>query len=120
MQARWRKRNPDYWVARRIAAKTEALEQSGDVEVEASLARPPPAVMAVVPWDVVQKAFGTQGAVILAILIRLAWRGDQLAMGSQLLRNTAESRRLGSDVAQKAMEGAPPSVQAHRVPSSKT
>jgi hypothetical protein len=77
-------------------------------------------MMAVVPWDVVQKAFGVQGAVILAILVRLALRDDQKAIDSQPLESTAKSRRLGDDPAKKAMEGDSTSIQAHRGPSSKT
>jgi hypothetical protein len=120
-QARWRKSNPDYWVARRIAAKTAALEQDGgESRVEASLAQRPPAVMAEVPWDVVQKAFGIQGAVILSILVRLALRGAQKALGSQPTESTAEYRRLGSDLTQKAIEGEAASIQAHTVPPTTT
>jgi len=62
-QAKWRRRNPDYFVGRRWTA---ALD---DASAAAPARSPPP--LEKVPWDVVQSQMGTKAAVILGLFVRL-------------------------------------------------
>lgn len=61
-QAKWRRRNPDYFVGRRWTAATAAEKP-----------RPPraPAPLGQVPWDVVQSQMKSKPAVILGLFGRL-------------------------------------------------
>jgi len=101
-QAKWRQRNPDYWAARRLSARAGQLDEgvgcktardggdgvrdgpqlcgrSGRLRSGVAI-RPPPSEMARVPWDMVQDAFGSQGVVLIAFLVRLAQRRVQAEM----------------------------------------
>lgn len=73
-QARWRRRNPDYFVARRILAK--ACEERPEDPV-----LPPP--LDRLPWDVAQMQFSSQGAEFLASFGRVLLRGAQMQRALQ-------------------------------------
>jgi hypothetical protein len=112
-QAQWAGRNPDYWAARRLRAQAERLQDGGaaqDATTPAAVAppeprvHPPPAAMARVPWDMVQDAFGPQGLVLIAFLVRLAHRAAQDAMRAQLVERTGEIDRLRAQAAQDATD----------------
>jgi hypothetical protein len=91
-QAAWSKRNPDYWTARRLEAQVAKAEsaasdvrhtngaQAGAAAAGGLRLRPPPSEVAKVPWELVQDAFGVQGAVLIALILRLALRRSQDAM----------------------------------------
>ena len=117
-QKRWRKTNPDYWVARRIAEKIAAVESASDGEPNpgAVIARPPPAEMARIPWDVVQDAFGAQQAVILSFFVRVACQAAQDAISRKLPEITADFGRLAGGLSQDAMERPVAPGQARRGP----
>ena len=59
-QAAWRGRNPDYFVARRMQARS-TLEQAPE-----PLRLPPP--LSQLPWDLAQDQFGVQGADFLGVM----------------------------------------------------
>lgn len=68
-QAAWRKRNPDYFIARRI-------QQRG------ALSQPPeplrlPAPLSQLPWDIAQDEFGVQGADFMGVMGTLLLRAAQ-------------------------------------------
>jgi hypothetical protein len=92
-QAQWRRRNPDYFVARRWATATEAGEP----------ARAPPPLEEV-PWDVVQSQMGIKAAVILGLFGRLLVLRLQSQMPGQVPVIAAGSPRLPPRRAQSQME----------------
>jgi hypothetical protein len=110
-QAHWSRKNPNYWRARRLAEKANA---AGEARSGAATIRSPPAAMAQIPWDVVQEAFGAEGTVILAFLVRVACRSAQDAMDSKSLESTKEFVRLDDTNAQDAMDSHGPPGDPYR------
>ena len=107
-QAGWRRRNPDYWVARRLEAKAEALKQAaGESAPPARLGTAPPTGMGTYPWDLAQDAFGVRGAVFIEFLVRQLLRAAQDAMISQRDKMTTESLRLPPRAPQDATDFSP-------------
>jgi hypothetical protein len=86
-QARWRKSNPDYFVARRIEERAAAIEQARSAEPPSS-AEPAPVQMPRpldrLPWDVAQDEFGPKGAEFIGCLGRLLVRRAQDERRSQV------------------------------------
>lgn len=70
--------------------------------------------MAQIPWDVVQEAFGAEGAVILAFFVRVVCRSAQDAMASKALENKKEFIRLDDTNAQDAMDSHGPPGDPYR------
>src|ERR1051325_6792626 len=66
-QAQWRRRNPDYFVARQILDR-----KAQDPPKPAPIPVPPP--LEKVPWDFAQDEFGVQGADFIALLSALIVR----------------------------------------------
>lgn len=95
-QAQWRRRNPDYFVARRWTTAADKKEP----------ARTPPP-LGQVPWDLVQSQMGSEAAVILGLFARLLLLHVQSQMRAQLPVITAESGRLPPRHAQSQMEAGP-------------
>jgi hypothetical protein len=90
-QASWRKRNPDYFIARRI-------QQRG------VLAQPPeplrlPAPLCQLPWDIAQDEFGVQGADFIGV------------MGTLLLDATQDQFRAYRVDSQAVPDTLPPPTQ---------
>ena len=60
MQAAWRARNPDYFVARRMQERSMQDQPPETLRLPAPLSR--------LPWDVAQSEFGVQGADFLGVM----------------------------------------------------
>ncbi len=95
-----RKKNPSYWCDRRLQARLQEASKPGS---GAASARPPPAVIARVPWESVQDALGVQASVIIEFLLRLSSKAAQDAMRPQVYDITEESRRVIKEAAQDAL-----------------
>lgn len=80
-QAKWSRRNPDYWTARRLVEKLDRVE-SGE---EVAEFRGPPREMRRIPADVAQDAIGAKLVVILDYFARVLSEATQDAIRRQLL-----------------------------------
>ena len=94
-QAQWRRRNPDYFVARRWTAAVDDAAEAGPGRSPAPLEQ--------VPWDVVQSQMGAKAAVIIGLLLRVLVLHLQSQMLAQSLAITAKSPRLPPQRAQSQM-----------------
>lgn len=90
-QASYYRRNAEYWVERRLREQVERVVEG---EAEAAVVRPPPAEMARIPWQVGQDAFGRQGVVFIAFLLRLALKARQDPLSAQALEIVQQSGGL--------------------------
>ena len=71
-QASWRRRNPDYFTARRLQLRRLSQEEGTAVE---PLQLPPP--LSHLPWDIAQDEFGLVGSDFLGHLGRVLLRSGQ-------------------------------------------
>ena len=71
-QASWRRRNPDYFTARRLQLRRVSKEEGVAVE---PLQLPPP--LSQLPWDIAQDEFGIVGTDFLGHLGRILLRSEQ-------------------------------------------
>lgn len=71
-QASWRRRNPDYFTARRLQARRVDKEEGAVLE---PLQLPPP--LSHLPWDIAQDEFGPVGTDFIAHLGRVLLRSGQ-------------------------------------------
>ena len=94
-QARWAAANAGYWTQRRLDARVEAGEVAA--------VQPPPAEMTRIPSEAAQEAFGSQGAVIIALVVRLLLRSSQDAMGREVAVMTREMERIRRALPQEAI-----------------
>jgi hypothetical protein len=94
-QASWRRRNPDYFTARRIQTRRAVAEKGRGIEL---LRLPPPLLQ--LPWDIAQDEFGVAGADFLGHLGRVLVRVGQDARVAQLLVSTNEIGRHAPGVTQ--------------------
>ena len=85
-QAAWRRRNPDYFAARRILARKS---MSGPVE---PLRVPPP--LNRLPWDIAQSEFGMQGADFIGVMATLLLGNAQTQFRMQITDSNADGGRL--------------------------
>ena len=69
MQAVWRARNPDYFIARRLQERSGEKQGPEPLCFLAPLSR--------LPWDVAQSEFGVQGADFLGIMGKVLLRSAQ-------------------------------------------
>jgi hypothetical protein len=69
MQAEWRRRNPDYFVARRMQERRTREQPPEPLRLPAPLRR--------LPWDVAQSEFGVQGADFLGVMGKVLLRPVQ-------------------------------------------
>ena len=97
-QAKWSSANAGYWTQRRLDAHVVRVEAG-----EVAAVRPPPAEMARIPSEAAQEAFGSQGAVIIALVVRLLLRSSQDAMGREVATMTREMERLRRALPQEAI-----------------
>src|SRR5437899_11455826 len=81
-QKAWRKRNPDYFIARRIK------DRSGQDRSPEPLRLPPP--LSRLPWDIAQSQFGIEGTDFIGILGAVLLRSAQ----SQFRAYVTEDSRL--------------------------
>ena len=75
-QAAWRRRNPDYFAARRILARKSL---AGPVD---PLRVPPP--LNRLPWDIAQTEFGVQGADFIGVMATLLLGSAQMQFTAQV------------------------------------
>ena len=68
-QASWRKRNPDYFIARRIQERGALPQPPEPLCLPAPLSR--------LPWDIAQDQFGVQGTDFIGILSTVLLRATQ-------------------------------------------
>jgi hypothetical protein len=71
-QASWRRRNPDYFTARRLELRRVSQREGAVLE---PLQLPPP--LCVLPWDIAQDEFGPVGTDFLGHLGRVLLRSGQ-------------------------------------------
>jgi hypothetical protein len=68
-QAAWRKRNPDYFIARRIQERGALSRRPEPLRLPAPLSQ--------LPWDLAQDQFGVQGADFMGVMGALLVRATQ-------------------------------------------
>jgi hypothetical protein len=88
-QASWRRRNPDYFTARRLQLRRVCEEDGAALE---PLQLPPP--LSHLPWDIAQDEFGPVGSDFIAHLGRVLLRSGQDERRAQLPASIEEIGRL--------------------------
>jgi hypothetical protein len=96
MQAVWRARNPDYFMARRLQ------ERSGEKQGPEPLRLPAP--LSRLPWDVAQSEFGVQGADFLGVMGKVLLRSAQF----EFRGHVTDSKELANTL--------PPSIAQSEIP----
>ena len=91
-QKAWRKRNPDYFIARRIQ------DRSRQDRPPEPLRLPPP--LSQLPWDIAQSQFGTEGADFIGVLGKVLL----LAAQSQFEAYVADATRLPDTLASESAQ----------------
>jgi len=94
-QASWRRRNPDYFTARRLQLRRVSQEEGAVLE---PLQLPPP--LSHLPWDMAQDEFGPVGTDFLGHLGRVLLRWGQDQRRVQVPVNIDEIGRLPLEAAQ--------------------
>jgi len=94
-QASWRRRNPDYFTARRLQLRR--VSQGAGASLE-PLQLPPP--LSGLPWDIAQDEFGPAGTDFLGHLGRVLLRSGQDQRRSQVPISIDEIGRLPLGAAQ--------------------
>ena len=94
-QKAWRKRNPDYFIARRIQ------DRSRQDRPPEPLRLPPP--LSQLPWDIAQSQFGTEGADFIGIMGTLLLRSAQSQFRAYVLEDSRLLDTLPSDSTQSQM-----------------
>jgi len=94
-QAWWRRRNRDYFTARRLQARGVSKEEGATLE---PLQLPPP--LSHLPWDIAQDEFGPVGTDFIAHLGRVLLRSGQDERRVQVLASIEEFGRLPPPAAQ--------------------
>ena len=94
-QASWRRRNPDYFTARRLQLRRVSKEEGAVIE---PLQLPPP--LSHLPWDIAQDEFGPVGSDFIAHLGRVLLRAGQDEMAVQVGASIEETGRLPLGAAQ--------------------
>ena len=94
-QASWRRRNPDYFTARRLQLRRVSQEK-GEVVEPLRLARP----LSDLPWDIAQDEFGAVGADFLGHLGRVLLRTGQDQRRAQVPASIDKIGRLPLEAAQ--------------------
>ena len=79
-QARWRRKNPDYFHARRMQARGVQKRRPEPLRLPAPLSQ--------LPWDIAQDEFGVQGADFIGVMGTLILRAAQ----SQFVAYRADSQ----------------------------
>ena len=92
MQAVWRARNPDYFMARRLQ------ERSGEKQGPEPLRLPAP--LSRLPWDVAQSEFGVQGADFLGVMGKVLLRSAQFEFRGHVTDSKELANTLPASLAQ--------------------
>jgi hypothetical protein len=99
MQAAWRARSTDYFIARRIQAR-EVLRQPPE-----PLRLPPP--LSRLPWDIAQSEFGVKGADFIGVMGTLLLRAAQSEFRAYPLDSKIDASPLPPPTAQSEMRVGP-------------
>ena len=91
-QKAWRKRNPDYFIARRIQ------DRSRQDRPPEPLRMPPP--LSQLPWDIAQSQFGTEGADFIGVVGKVLLCAAQ----SQFKAYVADATRLSDTLASESAQ----------------
>ena len=94
-QKAWRKRNPDYFIARRIQ------DRSRQDRPPEPLRLPPP--LSQLPWDIAQSQFGTEGADFIGIMGTLLLRSAQSQFRAYVIEESGPPDTLPSEATQSQM-----------------
>jgi len=94
-QKAWRKRNPDYFIARRIQ------DRSRQDRPPEPLRLPPP--LSQLPWDIAQSQFGTEGADFIGIMGTLLLRSAQSQFRAYVIEDSRPPDTLRSEPTQSQM-----------------
>ena len=95
-QASWRKRNPDYFIARRIQERGSLSQPPEPLRLPAPLSR--------LPWDIAQDQFGVKGADFMGV------------MGALLLQATQDQFRAYRLDSSAVAVTLPPPVKQDQIP----
>ncbi|MDI6773487.1 MAG: hypothetical protein QME77_13025, partial [bacterium] len=109
-QASWRRRNPDYFVGRRVQARLAKAEAAKKAKQRSVL--PPPSFYRALPLDIAQEAIGVKGLVFLAYFGRLLRRDAQNLMRAELAGMREEFSGLLHSDGQDPMSRPTSEVQA--------
>jgi hypothetical protein len=94
-QASWRRRNPDYFSARRLQERRASAAEGSILE---PLQLPPP--LSHLPWDIAQDEFGAVGSDFLGHLGRVLLRSGQDERRAQVPVSIEKNGRLPLKAAQ--------------------
>jgi len=94
-QASWRRRNPDYFTARRLQQRRASVAEGSTLE---PLQLPPP--LSHLPWDIAQDEFGPVGSDFLGHLGRVLLRCGQDERSVQVPVSIGKTDRLPLGAAQ--------------------
>jgi hypothetical protein len=79
-QAGWRGRNPDYFIARRIQARSTVEPEPEPLRFPAPLSK--------LPWDIAQDQFGVKGADFIGVMGRLLRQAAQDQLRAYVVEHT--------------------------------
>ena len=94
-QKAWRKRNPDYFIARRIQDRSRQDRPAEPLRL------PPP--LSQLPWDIAQSQFGTEGADFIGIMGTLLLRSAQSQFRAYVIEDSRPPDTLRSESTQSQM-----------------
>jgi len=95
-QKAWRKRNPDYFIARRIK------DRSGQDRSPEPLRLPPP--LSRLPWDIAQSQFGIEGTDFIGVMGAVLLRATQSQLKAYLTENSKLAGILPGGSTQSQMQ----------------
>ena len=84
--AGWRARNPDYFVAWRIQARSKAERTPEPLRLPHPLSN--------LPWDIAQDEFGAKGADFIGVMGSVVLRVAKNQLSKEVLDSTRDSGRL--------------------------
>ena len=99
-QKRWRERNPDYFIARRILDRGQADRPPEPLRLPPPLSR--------LPWDIAQFQFGVKGTDFIGVLGKVLLSGAQ----SQFEAYLTDSARLPDTLSPSSVQSQMRSVAA--------
>jgi hypothetical protein len=95
--AKWRARNPDYFIARRIQ------ERSQKERTPEPLRLPPP--LSNLPWDIAQDEFGVKGADFIGAMSSVVLRAAKTQISREVVDFIRDPGRLPPSVAKTQFRG---------------
>ena len=83
---KWRARNPDYFLARRIQGRSNAKRAPEPLRL------PPP--LSNLPWDIAQEKFGVKGADFIGAMSSVVLRAAKTQISREIIDSTRDPGRL--------------------------